>query len=197
MATEMSKSLQAAVTKAGAGQPASAQLLAFEHGFKQPVSTAALIRELEVEQVIFETGHMSAGDVSGTAKLAVLSNGWFSLKINLHDSGDFFGDNFKVELRFGGGGHSVHWSGHLDADANLDKQADGMDPAVASNWKAIKSSGFTWHLHAEPAVGGDEWAHIVALALGAGGLVIAAIMGGSSCNWTQDARGNQIVRCSE
>jgi hypothetical protein len=199
-------SLRAATQKAGLDQPfLSVRDLAGKFGLPEPISVRRVIQELAPEQIVFETGSAEAGDVSGWARLGVLSTGWWSLKGKLHDSGFWYGDNYVLGLAFkhvdpSGFTFGVKQEGHLDAGEDDSFQQNGREPWIEANWEAIKSEGFSWHLHADPSLGSDEILPFVLKALGFGlaaGITILWLGAESegNCWWEEGPQGERIRRC--
>jgi len=185
------KSLHALAKKAGLTQsPLSVQALATKYNLPFPVSVIDLVRWMD--QIIFSVDSMKVGDVSGSAALALVSNGVFSLKVDLKDDGDWYGDNFKFEMTFGDG-FSVYMQAHIDAGDEFHKQSDGQDPNIVGHWDIIRSSKHDWDLNVDPAVGGDEWAGVIAKVVGIAGLAVLLVIGVSKTKWTQDENGNIVI----
>jgi hypothetical protein len=194
--------VRAAAQQAGLDQPVlSIRDLAGKFWLPEPISVRRLIKELAPERVLFETGSAEAGDVSGWARLWVLSTGWWDLKGSLDDSGFWYGDNYVLALAFkhvdsSGVTFGVKQAGHLDAGESTSFHQNGREPWIEANWEAIKSEGFAWHLHADPSLGSDEILPFVLKVLGfglaAGGTILWLSSESKGNCWT-DADG--VRRC--
>jgi len=201
------KTLRTAAKKANLDQPTlSIQDLATTRKvLSQPVSVLRLLNHLQPEQVIWETGEVAVGDVSGWGQLAVLSSGWISWRGHLEDDGDFYGDDyaFAVVLKHpdgSGTGYGLKDEGHIDGGESTSFQVDAYDAWIEANWDAIKTKGYVWKLHADPAVGPDEVLEFILKDLGVavalvGIVVVMFIAGseGSGCEWAQPPEGQEGV----
>ena len=160
------------------------------------ISLRWIIEELDPDKIRFETGHMEAGDVEGSARLELLSTGWWKFQGKLHDNGDLFGDNYAfviaVNHKDQDGTFAVKSEGHIDAgeDDTTNKKSKHRNLWIVKNWEGIKAEGFKWHLHADPSIGSGEILPVVLKVLAIGGATgIVILWGGaeldanSQCHW--------------
>jgi hypothetical protein len=107
-----------------------------------------------LEQMIWHSGPMNAGDVSGWADLGMVSNGDWSFRGHLHDNGMIVGDTFgfAVAFRFlvGNNVGTIVQTGDLGAVFGGSRDADWQQPGsstwIAQNWDAIIAQGVVWDL---------------------------------------------------
>jgi uncharacterized protein with LGFP repeats len=108
---------------------------------------------------VFDTGPMRASFVSGSAQLAITSNGFWSFRGNVHDAG-FVGHNYAVGIAIdfrdaGGRAKAVTQEGSLHGTLAIgsrddDWQQNGPDTPDAfliDNWDALQNVGIKWTLH--------------------------------------------------
>lgn len=195
------KSLREASGKSGfVGPVISARGVAQSLQLASPISLRALMDK--PVSVIFETGEISAGDVSGWAQLGLLSNGFWSFRGHLHDSGTIFGDKYAlvVALNFvdsSGNALAVQQEGALGGGVtggsrDVDWQQDGFDPVIAENWNRIRELGITARLEVGPDIGQIVAGIFAGLATGliAVGIIILATGGkGTKCDWEGEGSG--------
>jgi hypothetical protein len=197
------KSLRASAQKAGLSPGLPVRNMAKRFKLPEPLSLLLLLEQLAPDQIVFDTGHVEAGDVSGSARFALLKTGWWSFKGSLRDNGDLFGDNYVFAAVLNHVDHSGHTvavkqEGVLDGGDSKNFQIDGKESWITDNWDEIKSKGFTWKLHADTHASAKEVFDVVLVALGlglavAGTILFLAKASSGGCTWKTNDQG--IQRC--
>ena len=153
-------SLRAAALKHGAGTPPlKARAWAQGVGMSAPIHLRDLDNQLDPEQVILDSGPIVFSDstpVSGEAQVGLLSNGFWSFRGHVHNSG-FLGFNYVCAaaldvkdpsgnpLAFANSG-TIH--GTADIGSRDDSwQQDGQNQVIADAWDRVKTSGLTARMH--------------------------------------------------
>ncbi len=194
MAFSSTKSFEKAASTAGLSPPLNVRAIASKYSLSSPISVIDLMGKLAPQQRIWGSAFLKAGDVEGNGFVAVQSDGKFSIKADLSDQGQLYGDNFTLTATSNGGNFSAYIKAHLDGGgAEFHNHADGQDQSIEKVWPNIRDHSVHWELDSTQAVGGDEWAGVIAEVAGVAGLIIAAVVGGHSANWSQDSQGNTTV----
>ena len=171
----------------------------------EPISARKLANEMTPEVVRVGSGEIKAGDVSGTAEVAIASNGGYSFSGALHTKRIFFGDKFTivatlnhadangqgVAFRQEGQFESAHLLG--DAKTTIPWTIGGDDNWIESNWEALKTAGVSFRLFTAWNVPVVDILRFIFI----GGLVsFAFLVGGSSKDgcWMNDDGGNLTYR---
>lgn len=181
--------------------------------FNPPISIKELGKNLRLQppfslldlvsrpaQIVYSTGSLISGDVSGWADLAILSDGHWSFRGHLHDNGTIFGDEylFVMALQYAdasGKVVAVQQKGTLGAvtggSRDVDWQQDGHDPFISDNWDDIRRQGYRASLTA--GIDSSQiWPVVMPIAF-----IAMAILGASTAEkttWGQDEKGNPYVR---
>ncbi|HEV8461047.1 MAG TPA: hypothetical protein VGQ38_10085 [Gaiellaceae bacterium] len=177
-----------AAEHAGLKPPFDLRKIAVLVQLQPPISVRNLMGHMDPQVVILESGFMKAGKVSGTADLALCSTGQFSLKLDLHDSSELYGDEYKFTATFGGGDYTLKSSKHLGTGEDYSKQHDGVLASIEEHWTTISKQGWHWDLHVQPKVSAAEVPGLIVLGAAGVALVVGTIMGKGA--WGKDDKGN-------
>jgi hypothetical protein len=172
-----------------------------------PLSMLRLMNDLDPDAIMFHTGAIAAGDVSGSADLGLLSNGFWSFKGSLHDKGKLYGDNYSLGIALHHADKSGNTIGfqqkdHIDHGDDDNFQQNGRSQWIEDNWAGLKKNdGWTWKLHSDPhADSGEVWA-IVVEAIFAVVAVVGVVLwlhgeSQGTCEWATDDHGSVLRQCN-
>jgi hypothetical protein len=175
-------------------QHGSSHDLAHKLGLAFPVSLRKLIialGNLPPISVILSSGEMNAGFVHGWAQLGFQSDGLFSFRGHVHESGEV-GDNFLfavalLDVKDSAGKPLVFpqdgWvAGQLDfGPSDRDFQGDGFHESLRGQWDTARNSRFQFQLH----VSTNAWQVTEVVIIGLFTLAAAAVIGygAAKCDW--------------
>ena len=161
-------------------------------GTQTGLLTTLLTVDLAHETVVFDSGMLGPSTVSGQAQLALSSDGFWSFRGSVHESGAvghnyFFAfalnvtDSAGKTLAFVQQG-SV--SGTFDVGSRDDTwQQDGYDPFIVASWDTIRTSGYNARLHVSTDPLQAVEAVLAGLFTAAAAAGFAVFAANATCNW--------------
>jgi hypothetical protein len=160
----------------------------------RPVSITRL-RSLPPQTVVLDSGPLGPSTVSSSAQLAMNSDGYWSFRGNIHESG-FIGHDyaFAMTLDFlDASGKAVSFlqegtvHGTTDPFGSRDDdwQQNGHSSLIADNWVIIKTKGIRSNLHVStnPIQAVEAVFAPIVLALSAAGYTLFSPDAKTSCEW--------------
>lgn len=191
-------SLNTAARRAGFfNPPISLRELGKSLRLQPPISLRELINR--PAQIVYSTGWLTAGDVSGWADIAILSNGYWSFRGHVHDNGTIFGDKYTLVIALqyadsSGKTVAVKQDGTLGAvtgrSRDGDWQQEGYDPFISNNWDNIRSLGYSASLRAETD-SSQVWPFVMPIL--AIGMAILGATSSKKTTWGKDENNNPYV----
>jgi hypothetical protein len=171
----------------------------------EPISVRKLANEMSPEVIRILSRVLQAGDVHGSATVAIASNGAYSFTGLLHTKRVLFGDKFTLVVALNhvdASGKAVAFrqkgkfesAGILsEATTTIDWNITGDDNWIENNWAAVKSAGVTFRLFASWNV---TVVDILKAVFIGGAVTVIFLTGGSAKKgcWTKDDVGNVVYR---
>jgi hypothetical protein len=183
---------------------ASVRRRASDAHLSEPISVRRLANEMSPEVVNFPPKDISAGDVYGSAAVAIASNGAYAFSGFLHTKRAFFGDKFTITATLlhsdaSGKVVAIQYKDEFDSALTDDPKTTvtwaitGDDNWIENNWGAVKNAGVNFHLVASWHVSAVD---IVKSLFIVGTVGVLVLTGGSSKKgcWKKDEAGNVVYR---
>ncbi|MEA2719382.1 MAG: hypothetical protein QOJ39_1246 [Candidatus Eremiobacteraeota bacterium] len=190
-----------------AHQAGSTRDLAFRLRMTAPISVAALIEAvngLPAAAIVFNSGDLGPSTVTGSVQVGLQSDGTASISSHVRESGAI-GHNYVIATALldvvdsngnalvfvhEGTVHGTFAIGKRDDD----KQTDGSNPLIASQWETVKTSRVQHRLHVstDPIDAVESVVPALFAAAVAVGVVLFAADPKTRCDWQRADDGQGI-----